>query len=179
MTTTTAVTDHNGNELFSLLLPLAHHRLLVPRIAVVEVVGFSMPQVIDDAPDWLAGYFDWRDEWIPLLSFEGLCGDSVPSTTTRTRVAVIHGLVDHTVNGEQQTSAFGVLTQGFPQLLSIHEQAMKPHASEPELKNKDYVFCQVELANRRALIPNFEAVERKLYSLPAEALAAATQPQKN
>ncbi|MCP6726224.1 chemotaxis protein CheW, partial [Klebsiella pneumoniae] len=60
-------------EIYSLLVPLSHDRLLVPRSCVAEVIGFQPPSEMTGAPPWYLGVVPWNGRSVPLVSFEGAC----------------------------------------------------------------------------------------------------------
>ena len=43
-------------EVYSLLIPLADSRLLVPRACVAEVIGYQSPSPMESAPPWYLGW---------------------------------------------------------------------------------------------------------------------------
>ena len=79
-------------EIYSLLIPLLDGRLIIPRSCVAEVVGFQTPSEMTGAPPWYLGTFAWGSRQIPLVSFEGTCGQTIPPLTGRTRVVVLFAL---------------------------------------------------------------------------------------
>ena len=107
------------SEIYSLLIPLLDGRLIIPRSCVAEVVGFANPAEMPGAPPWYLGMFAWGSRQIPLISFEGACGQTIPPLTGRTRVVVLFAL-DNQVEG----GYYGMVSQGFPQLVRIN--ALQP-----------------------------------------------------
>ena len=66
-----AVTDQNSAaSLTGLLLPLSDRTLLVPNVALAELIPYRAPQATPGLPAWLLGQVAWRDLRLPLLSFE-------------------------------------------------------------------------------------------------------------
>ena len=61
-----------SNELYSLLIPLRHERILVPRMCVAEVIAFAETEKREDpnAPDWLLGTIDWNGRRVPVISLD-------------------------------------------------------------------------------------------------------------
>ena len=92
-------------ELYSLLIPLAEDRLIVPRACVAEVVRFSSPEKEAGAHDWMLGSVTWNGRPLPVISFEGALGKDVPAITGRTRIVVFYAST-----GQLKTGYFGVLT---------------------------------------------------------------------
>ncbi len=140
-------------ELYSLLVPLVDGRLVVPRACIAEVVGFSQPQPVSRAPQWLLGRMEWNGRQIALASFEGILGDAVPRTGPRSRVVVFRTLGD-----KLSSHFFGLLTQGFPQLVRVNPVVLAPDNSR-EWPDDSPVLCQVRMVNQRPLIPDLERVE--------------------
>src|SRR6218665_6577 len=66
VTTTTSTTT----SLTGLLVPLADRTLLLPNVAVAELIPYRAPQVTPGMPAWFLGQMAWRDLSLPLLSFE-------------------------------------------------------------------------------------------------------------
>ena len=109
--------EREADELYSMLVPLHQHRLIVPRACVAEVVRHSLSAGLPDEPSWLRGRMPWLDREIPVISFEELAGLPFAESGGRTRITVFHALA-----GVLPTGAFGVLSEGFPQLVRVNRQ---------------------------------------------------------
>ena len=72
-------------EIYSLLVPLATERLLIPRSCVAEVIGFQPPSEMTGAPPWYLGLVPWNGRNLPLISFEVCCGENIPPASSRGR----------------------------------------------------------------------------------------------
>jgi len=79
-------------EIYSLLVPLVDGRLIIPRACVAEVVGFQTPSEMTGAPPWYIGTVPWNGKAVPLVSFEGACGQMIPPASGRTRIVILHAL---------------------------------------------------------------------------------------
>ena len=143
-------------ELYSLLIPLAEDRLIVPRACVAEVVRFTAPEHEAGAHTWMMGSFNWNGRSLPVASFEGALGKDVPVTTGRTRIVVFYA-----TTGELKTGHFGVLTQGFPQLVRVNDGVLQLHTAEGWPKDAP-VLCRVKMINEFPLIPDLEKLEAML-----------------
>ena len=143
-------------ELYSLLVPLADERLIVPRACVAEVVRYSRPASARGEKDWLLGTISWNGRDLPVVAFEGAIGKDIPAPTGRTRVVVFHS-----TTGTVRSGFFGILTQGFPQLVRVNEEVLKPEAREGWSEGAP-VLCRVRMINEYPLIPNLEALEGML-----------------
>ena len=143
-------------ELYSLLIPLAEDRLIVPRACVAEVVRFTAPDQEAGAHDWMLGSVNWNGRQLPVVSFEGTLGKDVPAITGRTRIVVFYAST-----GQLKTGHFGVLTQGFPQLVRVNQDVLALHTTEGWPKDAP-VLCRVKMINEFPLIPNLETLESML-----------------
>lgn len=143
-------------EIYSLLIPLAEGRLIVPRACVAEVVGFQMPSEMTGAPPWYIGTVPWSGKAVPLVSFEGACGQAIPVTSGRTRLVVFHCLGTRLDGGH-----FALLSQGFPQLVRVSSDVVRPDNSRvfPE---RAPVICQVRMVNETPLVPDLEGLEEMI-----------------
>ena len=145
-----------ADELYSLLVPLAEDRLIVPRACVVEVVRFSKPDHEAGAHDWMLGTLNWNGRELPVVSFEGALGKEVPAITGRTRVVVFYANT-----GQLKTGFFGVLTQGFPQLVRVNKDVLKLHTADGWPDGAP-VICRVKMINEFPLIPDLDKLEAML-----------------
>jgi chemosensory pili system protein ChpC len=143
-------------ELYSLLVPLADDRLIVPRACVVEVVRFTQPNTEAGAHSWMLGNVNWNGRELPVASFEGALGKEVPVATGRTRIVVFYA-----TSGQLKTGYFGVLTQGFPQLVRVNKDVLQLDATEGWPESAP-VLCRVKMINEFPLVPDLERLENML-----------------
>lgn len=144
------------DELYSLLVPLAGERLLVPRACVAEVIGYQTPAEMTNAPPWYLGLVSWGGRSIPIASFEGALGLSMPAVSSRTRIVVFHA-----TGGKVQSGHFGILTQGFPQLVRVNADVVRPDPAR-SFSERSPVICQVRMINETPLIPDLERLEQMI-----------------
>lgn len=140
-------------ELYSLLVPLADERLIVPRACVAEVVRFTPPVQKEGGKDWMLGTISWNGRDLPVVAFEGAIGKEKPAPTGRTRVVVFNA-----TTGNLRAGFFGVLTQGFPQLVRVNEEVLKLDSKDGWPEGAP-IHCRVKMINEFPLIPNLEALE--------------------
>lgn len=145
-----------AEELYSLLVPLADDRLIVPRACVAEVVRFTEPTVQEGAHTWMLGTVGWNGRELPVVSFEGAIGKDVPVATGRTRIVVFYAST-----GQLKTGYFGVLTQGFPQLVRVNRDVLKLESKDGWPEGAP-VLCRVRMINEFPMIPHLEQLEAML-----------------
>jgi chemosensory pili system protein ChpC len=144
------------DELYSLLVPLSGERLIVPRACVAEVIGYQAPAQMTNAPPWYAGLVVWSGRSVPVVSFEGTLGQPLPIVSTRTRIVIFHAAAGLLPGG-----CFGMLTQGFPQLVRVNADVIRPDASR-SFPERAPVICQVRMVNETPLIPDLPRLEQMI-----------------
>ena len=118
------------NTLTGLLLPLADRNLILPNVAVAELIDYQ-PGTFDlDTPPWYLGLVTWRDRQIPLLSFESACGSKVV-IGERVRIVILNAL-----GGRPELKFIALLVQGIPRSYKLDSQ----------LSYVDVPLCPLELA---------------------------------
>ncbi|MFI4890548.1 MAG: chemotaxis protein CheW [Steroidobacterales bacterium] len=145
-----------SEELYSLLVPLVGERLLVPRACVAEVIGYQTPADMTNAPPWYLGVVSWNGQSVPVISFEGALGLPLPAISGRTRIVVFHA-----PGGPLQPGYFGMLTQGFPQLVRVSADVIRADPSR-SFPDRSPVICQVRMINETPLIPDLERLEQMI-----------------
>lgn len=139
-------------EVYSLLMPVKDGRIIVPRAAVAEVMGYSKPKNRpENAPDYVLGFIEWQSQQIPLISYEAARGQGVPELGRRTRIAVVFG-----IGGRLKPDVFAVVTQGYPYLVRVNENVLQSEAMEAD---EPLVLARVRMANEKPYIPNLERLE--------------------
>jgi chemosensory pili system protein ChpC len=147
------VTDAVAEEFYGLLVPLADERLIVPRSCVAEVVAWQEPTPMAGAPSWYIGTVGWSGRTVPVISFEGTLGRTIPEPSGRTRIVVLHCLGSRLAAG-----AFGILTQGFPQLVRLNPDVVKPDPTR-SFPDRSPVLCGLRMVNEAPLVPDLEHLE--------------------
>ena len=142
-----------ADELYSLLVPLSDDRLILPRACVAEVVRYTQPQQQPGSQNWMLGTINWNGRELPVVAFEGTIGKDIPAPTGRTRVVVFYSST-----GKIKTGYFGVLTQGFPQLVRVNREVLNLDSTEGWPENAP-VLCRVKMINEYPLVPDLEALE--------------------
>jgi chemosensory pili system protein ChpC len=141
------------NEIYSLLIPLVDGRLIIPRSCIAEVIGFSTPSEMTGAPPWYIGTIPWNGRHVPLISFEGACGQNIPPASGRTRVVIFHAMGQRVEAGY-----FGLVSQGFPQLVRVSSDVVRPDNSRV-FAERAPIICQVRMVNETPLVPDIERLE--------------------
>ena len=149
-------------ELYSLLIPLQSERLLVPRMCVAEVIAFADAARTreDSAPDWYLGAIEWNNRRLPVVTFDSQHNDERKSKRSRTRVVVFHAITQELKGGH-----YGVLTQGFPQLVRVNADVLGLETEQP-IPHGVPALCRARMIHEYPLIPDLERLERMIGELP-------------
>ena len=108
------------------------------------------------APPWYIGTIAWNGRQVPLVSFEGACGQNIPPAAGRSRVVIFHCIGDKLEGGY-----FGVVSQGFPQLVRVSSDVVRPDNSKV-FAERTPVICQVRMLNEAPLVPDIERLEEMI-----------------
>jgi chemosensory pili system protein ChpC len=154
------------DELYSLLVPLSGERLILPRACVAEVIGYQPPAQMSNAPPWYFGLVKWGGRSVPVVSFEGTLGQPLPSVSSRTRIVIFHA-----AEGILPGGSFGILTQGFPQLVRVTADIIRPDVSRG-FAERAPVICQVRMANETPLVPDLQRLEQMIAQETSVALSS-------
>lgn len=156
------------NELYSLLIPLRQERILVPRMCVAEVIAFADTEKRGDAdaPDWLLGTVDWSGRRVPVVTLDAAGEEaSRPSGRRGSRSRIV---IFHAIGGQLRIGYYGVLTQGFPQLVRVNRDVLARDTETP-LPEGQPMLCRVRMIHEFPLVPDLEAIEQRLADYQAAA----------
>lgn len=134
----------------TLIIPLAGRNLLLPNVAIAEVIPYIRPRAIAGGPEWLLGAISWRGLNIPLISFDRLHGQNAADALAQARIAVFNS-----VQADSGLSFYAVVTAGIPQLKRVNTEALQ----EAPGGAADGVLSQVKLGDIQAVIPDLAALE--------------------
>lgn len=140
-------------EIYCVLVPLADGRLILPRSCVAEVVAYSPPAEMPGAPTWYLGTVPWGGGQVPLVSFEGICGQTIPPVTGRARIVIVHCLGETLEGG-----VFALVAQGFPQVVRVTSDVVRPDNSRA-IPERWPVLCQLRMLSEAPLVPDLERLE--------------------
>lgn len=138
----------------ALLVPMHGRPWLVPNIVVAEIIPLRQPDRAGKGPDWLLGWLNWRDEMVPLISFEKLNESGSVSIGQDARIAIIN-----TVTGAARF--YAVVIHGIPRQARIEPEDLVEEPMQPGPAECSYV----QLGGDLAVIPDLDAIERAIAGL--------------
>lgn len=137
----------------SLWVPLEGGNLLVPNVAIAEVINYQPLDLIQNGPDWLLGSLRWRDHVLPVLSMESLCGLGLPHSERGARISILNS-----VKGGSALPFYAMVTAGIPRLISADADALGDSMLATRSLPETVADC-VQIGNEQALIPNLEIIQ--------------------
>jgi len=148
-----------SREMRGIFLPVGGRSLILPNVAVAELVGFQEPEPEAGAPDWLLGNIQWRGRSIRVLSFGAALGDGPGDYRgQRLRIAVVN-----TLSGNPELPYIGVLTMGISRLVRVSADNLT--ADPSGAVNSDLVLQAVLVGEQPAWIPNLDRLEQMVAGL--------------
>lgn len=134
----------------TLIIPLQGRNLLLPNVAIAEVIPYVRPRAIADAPEWLLGEISWRGLKIPLISYDLMQGIEPDSSFRQAQIVVIN-----TVQAAGELKFYALVTAGIPQL----KRANQDNVQELSADAGEGMLSQVQIADVTAVIPDLNALE--------------------
>jgi len=140
-----------SSQLTGLLLPLADRNLILPNVAVAELIDYQASAFDLDTPPWYLGRVTWRERQIPLISFESACRQKIV-IGERVRIVILNAL-----GGLPELRFIALLVQGIPRSYKLDSQ----------LSYVDVPLCGLERAavqvgEQVAKVPDLLALEQLL-----------------
>jgi len=142
-------------EIKCLVLPVSGRPLIVPNVAVAEIVTQQDVASQPGAPDWLLGAGTWRGTHIPLIAFDRLCGERDEPPDPTGRFVVMYGL-----EGEGAPPFYGVRIDALPRSETVDAQRLRPAEGEPHASS--LVAARAMVGERECLVPAFDQLGHEL-----------------
>jgi chemosensory pili system protein ChpC len=137
----------------SLWVPLGEMKLLVPNVAIAEVVNYQPLDMVDGEPEWLVGRLSWRNQELPVVSMQQLLGGGPEQSGHGARISVFNS-----VRANTALPFYAIVTAGIPRLFNADADALSqsPHV---EWDLPDTAADCVQIGGEAALIPNLELIQ--------------------
>ena len=136
------------SSLTGLLLPLGDRTLVLPNVAVAELIGERAFVCERHEPSWHMGWIDWRQQCLPLIGFEAACGGETPCGE-RARIVVLNAL------GDTGLRYLAVLLQGIPRSCKLDSQLNYVDVPLGAME-----LAAVQVGDQVARVPDLAALER-------------------
>jgi len=154
MSRQTALENLQVTEVASLLIPVANRLLLVPTVTVAEMTPYQEPLHNPEAPDWYLGDVPWREQQVPLISFEGINGEAKPKYGAGCRIAILNN-----TGVDEKLPFLAIATQGIPRLSRVKADEIQELEGK---KLKRFELMAVSHAGESVIIPDISALEQAM-----------------
>lgn len=148
-------------EIRGLMITVTNGRVLLPNANVTEIITYSQPEPIDDAPAWLLGRTRWRGWRVPLVSFSVLTGLAAKEAGVNAKVTVLKAL-----GGNPKMPFLAMVAQGFPRLTTISSETLITTGEDDP--HPPGIAHTVLIRDDQAIVPDLVGIER----LISDAIAA-------
>ena len=130
----------------------------MPNAVVAEVLHDQpMQQPPASAPGWQVGQVEWRDEQaVPVISFEGICGDRIPKIDYRSNNVVLM----HSIVPDCKTRYYGLYIESVPTFEFVDNTSLT--IAPDQMNNADYVANRVFINGIDGFIPELDEISRLL-----------------
>lgn len=134
-----------------LLLPLLGTTLVVPNVTVAEMAPMAPVQEVAGTPEWFVGFYHWRNQKVPLLSYEVLNGGTRYPLNPLGRIAVLNNTGLH-----PNLPFIAVATQGIPRMARIGEEDV---VEQEGIERAQFDLMRVKVGVEELVIPDITALE--------------------
>lgn len=144
-------------QIATLLIPVGGKQLVLPNVAVAEIIPFVEPVPEDDVPTWYLGSFTWRNTLVPLVSFEAINDEPFATRSHNRRIAILNNVI-----GDPTLPFCGILTEGLPRLMRLLPDEI---ANDEEAIVGPAEIGRVLVNGERASIPNVAYIQQQILRL--------------
>jgi len=142
-------------EIRTIVAPLLEGHILLPNVAIAELLALTMPEPLKKAPSWVLGELIWNGWQVPIISFEHMIDDTYGNViTSKARILIIKTLGEST-----QVNYIGLIIQGLPRLRKATSQSL---IEKPQKDLPDEVFSMVTIDELDAYIPELGDLTRRV-----------------
>lgn len=145
-------------EVPCMLLPMDQTYLLVPTVSVAEMAPVRPLQEVKDKPDWLMGFYTWRNCKVPVIAYEVLNGTAdEQNLNPEGRIAVLNN------TGVSEEVAFiAIHTQGIPRMARVGADDIVENNEAPQ---NPFDLMPVKIGLDSYIIPDISALEKAYMEL--------------
>lgn len=144
-------TSELPDNIESLLVPMQGRPWLLPQSALAETLAIRQPDRPSRGVDWMLGWISWRDQDVPLISFERLNETGQVKIGVGARMVVLNST-------HSEYPFYAVIAQGEPQNVTVasDELMQEPTETGPV----EAVFAQ--MGETLVVIPDLDAIDNAL-----------------
>jgi len=140
------------SEVRSVLIPITGAELLLPNAAIAEIVAYSRPEEIEQAPEWLLGNVLWHGWQVPVVALGVLTERQDREPLENAKICITKSLI-----GNRRMPYVGILAQGFPRLVTVTSTGM---TEVPDSSSHLALAGQVIIGDREAWVPDLDRISQ-------------------
>ena len=147
---TEAILSNVPESVQCMLIPCSPSSIILPAACVAEVI--SDPDLIAPAaasPSWMKGYNMWRNNRIPVISYESLHSNVLVENTQKPKLVVLNP-----ISGAIRKAYTGLLCYGSVSPILVDAAAIK--ADLPDGMDKRYISMSVSIDNDISINPDLK-----------------------
>ena len=142
------------NYITSLVIPVGSGQLLLPSVAVAEILHECPLDTQLGEPDWLLGLLNWRKHLVPVISIEEIAGlEFLNASESEPRIVILYG------NPENKVPYYAFKTQGMPHSLQVVKDLL---LLPKEITDKPGILASVEIETRLTWLPDLDYMEEAI-----------------
>ena len=136
-------------EIHCMLIPTNPEILLLPTSTMAEVIDYSTPEPMAEAPPWLLGQVEWESRQVPIFSFSALInGTDVGEVPSKSKIMILKSLSD-----SARVPYLGLLLGDLPQPVIIKEDKLVETGDEKKALG---VYSRITVDESEAIIPDLD-----------------------
>ena len=144
--------ESTSTVLANIVFPLKDGALLVPNATVAEVtIAGGLNSAI--ASPFMLGTLAWREQDIPVFSFEGLRDGALPKDLKIRHIAVLYG-----ISNRAKLPFFAVALSGMPSIQRLISADLEPLETQPQA----LIHSVVRLVEQSLTIPDWDYMEQQI-----------------
>jgi chemosensory pili system protein ChpC len=138
-----------SKEVHCMLIPTDSDTLLLPTSTMAEVIDYSPPEPMDNAPPWLLGQVEWENRQVPIFSFGSLInGTDMEELPSKPKIMILKSL-----SGSARVPYIGLLLSDLPRPVSIKEEHLVETGDEKKALG---VYRRITFEENAAIVPDLD-----------------------
>ena len=154
MQTSAKSTADRVQDIPSMVLNVETKQLLLPGVAVAEIIGNAVAEPVESSPEWFLGWIEWRKLRVPVVSFERLNGEIMIEGSRRLAV------LNNTGVDRERVPFLAIPIKRIPQLARVLPGDLRDMA-DAQLGIAELAVA-VDMQGQVVAIPNVGVLEQAL-----------------
>lgn len=145
-------TPTESGTLTCMMLPIQARTLLVPLANIAEMATVAPIFPDNSGPNWFLGHYNWRNQRVPLISFERLVTGQGGGINPNGRIAVFNNTGVHA-----EVNFIAIPTQGIPRQVNLGADDI---VRIEQMTSTHFELMYVRVGMEEMTIPDISAMEK-------------------